>query len=69
MADVGANGEFTLNKDFFVKFPAGYRSHQIRLEGGDCSTDAFVFHQFKDGSNRNLGGPLGAVILSGVYHG
>ncbi len=43
MADVGENGEFTLNKDFCVKFPKGYRSHQIRLEGGDCSTDSFCF--------------------------
>ncbi len=43
MADVGENGEFTLNKDFCVKFPEGYRSHQIRLEGGDCSTDSFCF--------------------------
>ena len=43
MADVGENGEFTLNKGFCVKFPEGYRSHQIRLEGGDCSTDSFCF--------------------------
>jgi len=43
MADVAENGDFTLNKDFWVKFPDGYRSHQIRLEGGDCSTDSFCF--------------------------
>ena len=43
MADVADNGDFTLNKDFWVKFPEGYRSHQIRLEGGDCSTDSFCF--------------------------
>ena len=24
-------------------FPDGYRAHQIRLEGGDCSTDSFCY--------------------------
>lgn len=43
MADVAENGDFSLNKDFWVEFPEGYRSHQIRLEGGDCSTDSFCF--------------------------
>lgn len=43
MADVGEKGGFTVNKDFWVDFPKGYRSHQIRLEGGDCSTDSFCF--------------------------
>ena len=43
MADVVENGDFKLNKDFWVKFPQGYRSHQIRLEGGDCSTDSFCY--------------------------
>ena len=42
-ADVGENGGLTLNKDFWVEFPEGYRSHQIRLEGGDCSTDSFCY--------------------------
>ena len=43
MADVGENGGLTLNKDFFVDFPDGMRCHQIRLEGGDCSTDSFCY--------------------------
>ena len=42
-ADVGPGGEFTLDNDFYVAFPDGYRSHQIRLEGGDCSTDSFCY--------------------------
>ena len=25
------------------EFPDGYRAHQIRLEGGDCSTDSFCY--------------------------
>ncbi|MBC8410199.1 MAG: selenium-binding protein [Rhodobacteraceae bacterium] len=43
MADVAENGDFSLNKDFWVEFPEGYRLHQIRLEGGDCSTDSFCY--------------------------
>jgi selenium-binding protein 1 len=42
-ADVGADGGLTLDKDFWVEFPEGYRAHQIRLEGGDCSTDSFCY--------------------------
>ncbi len=42
-ANVAANGELTLDRDFYVEFPEGYRSHQIRLEGGDCSTDSFCY--------------------------
>ncbi len=43
MANVGENGGITLSEDFFIEFPQGYRSHQIRLEGGDCSTDSFCY--------------------------
>jgi selenium-binding protein 1 len=43
MANVGENGGITLDKNFWTEFPAGYRSHQIRLEGGDCSTDSFCY--------------------------
>ena len=43
MADVGAEGGLTLNEAFWIDFPEGYRSHQIRLEGGDCSTDSFCY--------------------------
>ena len=42
-ADVGPDGGITLDKDFWVTFPKGYRAHQIRLEGGDCSTDSFCY--------------------------
>lgn len=42
-ADVAANGGMNLDKNFWVDFPKGYRSHQIRLEGGDCSTDSFCY--------------------------
>ena len=42
-AKVGRGGKLKLDEKFFVKFPKGYRSHQIRLEGGDCSTDSFCY--------------------------
>ena len=42
-ADVGDSGGLTLDENFYVEFPDGYRSHQIRLEGGDCSTDSFCY--------------------------
>lgn len=41
MANVSKNGGLELDKDFCVEFPKGYRSHQIRLAGGDCSIDSF----------------------------
>jgi len=43
MAHVGEGGGLTLDPDFYVAFPEGYRAHQIRLEGGDCSTDSFCY--------------------------
>ena len=43
MAHAGENGGLTLDEKFWVEFPTGYRSHQIRLEGGDCSTDSFCY--------------------------
>ena len=43
MAHAGETGGLTLAEDFWVDFPEGYRAHQIRLEGGDCSTDSFCY--------------------------
>ena len=43
MAQLGDDGKISLAEDFFVEFPKGYRAHQIRLEGGDCSTDSFCY--------------------------
>jgi len=42
-ADVGPDGGLTLDPKFWVETPKGYRTHQIRLEGGDCSTDSFCY--------------------------
>jgi selenium-binding protein 1 len=43
LAHAGPDGGLTLADDFWVEFPDGYRAHQIRLEGGDCSTDSFCY--------------------------
>jgi selenium-binding protein 1 len=43
MAIAGSGGGLELSEDYWVEFPAGYSAHQIRLEGGDCSTDSFCY--------------------------
>jgi methanethiol oxidase len=43
MAHAGANGGIELAEDYWVRFPEGYGAHQIRLDGGDCSTDSFCY--------------------------
>ena len=43
MAKVNPNGGIEIDKNYFVEFPDGYRAHQTRLEGGDCSTDSFCY--------------------------
>jgi methanethiol oxidase len=43
MCDVGANGGLTLDPGFYVDFGPHYGAHQVRLEGGDCSTDSFCY--------------------------
>src|SRR5213076_1330411 len=40
--DAGANGGISLDKSFFVE-SNDYRLHQIRLEGGDSSSDSYCF--------------------------
>jgi selenium-binding protein 1 len=43
MCNVGANGGLTLDERFFLDFGPDHGAHQIRLEGGDCSTDSFCY--------------------------
>ena len=40
--EAGANGGISLDKNFFVE-SNDYRLHQIRLEGGDSSSDSYCF--------------------------
>jgi selenium-binding protein 1 len=43
MANASPSGGLELAKAYWVSFPDGYRAHQIRLDGGDCSTDSFCY--------------------------
>jgi selenium-binding protein 1 len=43
LIEAGPEGGMSVAKDYFVEFPEGYRAHQTRLEGGDCSTDSFCY--------------------------
>jgi len=36
-------GGLTFDPRFFIEFEDGYRPHQIRLEGGDASSDSFCY--------------------------
>ena len=47
MAIANPNGGLELAKNYWVTFPDGYRAHQIRLEGGDCSTNRSAIRRFK----------------------
>jgi selenium-binding protein 1 len=40
---VGPEGGLTLDEAFSVDFGEGYAAHQIRLQGGDCSTDSYCY--------------------------
>jgi selenium-binding protein 1 len=42
MVKLDNNGSFELDPRFFVEFD-GERPHQIRLEGGDASSDSYCF--------------------------
>ena len=41
--DAPVEGGMTLDPKFFVEFEDGIRPHQVRLEGGDASSDSFCF--------------------------
>jgi methanethiol oxidase len=42
-ADVNPEGGITTDPDFFIEFSADERPHQIRLEGGDSSSDSYCY--------------------------
>jgi len=37
------NGDMGFDESFFVQFEEGLKPHQVRLEGGDASSDSFCF--------------------------
>jgi selenium-binding protein 1 len=40
--DAGEDGSLAVDPDFFIEF-SGERPHQVRLEGGDASSDSYCF--------------------------
>jgi len=41
--DVNARGGISLDEKFFLEFDPELRAHQVRLQGGDASSDSFCF--------------------------
>ncbi len=41
--DANPQGGIALDPKFFVQAGEGYRLHQVRLEGGDASSDSYCF--------------------------
>ena len=41
--DVNPEGGMALDPAFFVEVPEGFRAHQVRLQGGDASSDSFCY--------------------------
>jgi len=41
--DVRPEGGMVLDPAFFVEAPEGFRAHQVRLQGGDASSDSFCY--------------------------
>ena len=41
--DVNPEGGFAFDENFFVEFEEGLRAHQVRLQGGDASSDSFCY--------------------------
>lgn len=41
--DARPQGGIELAQDFFVEWPDGYRPHQVRLQGGDASSDSYCY--------------------------
>jgi selenium-binding protein 1 len=41
--DAKPEGGIDFDEKFFVGWPKSHRPHQIRLEGGDCSSDSYCY--------------------------
>jgi selenium-binding protein 1 len=41
--DADPAGGLAADKNFFIDWPKGHRPHQIRLQGGDCSSDSYCY--------------------------
>jgi len=43
--DVAPEGGIAFDRDFLVELPDGLRPHQVRLQGGDASSDSFCYSE------------------------
>ena len=41
--DAAAGGGIGFDTKFFLEWPKSHRPHQVRLEGGDCSSDSYCY--------------------------
>jgi selenium-binding protein 1 len=41
--DANPNGGLSFDPKFFIEWPKGQLPHQVRLQGGDCSSDSFCY--------------------------
>ena len=41
--DARPEGGMAFDEKFFVEWPKSHRPHQVRLEGGDCSSDSYCY--------------------------
>ncbi|WP_454727125.1 MULTISPECIES: selenium-binding protein SBP56-related protein [Cupriavidus] len=41
--DAAPEGGIAFDPRFFLRWPAGHRPHQVRLQGGDCSSDSYCY--------------------------
>jgi len=41
--DAGPDGGIAFDPKFFIDWPKSHRPHQIRLDGGDCSSDSYCY--------------------------
>jgi len=41
--DANPDGGIALDEKFFVDWPKSHRPHQVRLQGGDCSSDSYCY--------------------------
>jgi selenium-binding protein 1 len=41
--DADPEGGIAFDPEFFIEWPKGHLPHQVRLQGGDCSSDSYCF--------------------------
>src|SRR5262249_14392215 len=81
--DARPAGGIAFDPKFFIDWPKGHRPHQVRLQGGDCSSDSYSYpgcDQIRAGSRTRTGRigmsavptevwPWLALAGLGLFHG